>query len=48
MEEVEAVSSETVALEETIASETGADDAPEDEAESAPETTAEDGEPSGQ
>ena len=47
-EEVEAVSSETVALEETMASETVSDEAPEDDAESAPETTAEDGEPSGQ
>lgn len=48
MEEVEAVSSETVALEETMASQTVSDEAPEDEGEPAPETTAEDGEPSGQ
>ena len=47
-EEVEAVSSETVTFEEAIASETLSDEAPEDEAEPAPETTAEDGEPSGQ
>ena len=47
-EEVEAVSSETVTLEEAMASEPMSDEAPEDDAESAPETTAEDGEPSGQ